>query len=163
MNNGNDYSRRILSALRQITHEIDVCSRHLRVEKHITVPQLVCLESLAENKSLTVSDIGRLIHVSNSTVVGILDRLEAKELVKRRRDTTDRRKVIVSITKKGRELVSSSPSPLQEKLSKALAVLPELEQATIALGLEKVTEMMGVPKIVAAPILTSGKLDEDAG
>jgi DNA-binding MarR family transcriptional regulator len=91
-------------------------------------------------------------------VVGILDRLEDKGLIDRQRSQEDRRQVRVTATPAGRELARTAPSPLQQTLAKALVVLPELEQATIALALERVVALMEAPALDYAPMLTTGPI-----
>jgi len=154
------YDLRILRALRRITRSIALHSRHLAACSHITAPQLICLRAVIANGPLTATAISREIHVSPSTVVGILDRLEDKGLIRRERGREDRRIVFVSATEAGRALADQAPSPLQKKLADALNALPELEQATITLSLERIVDLMeagspvaDVPGDVASPIL----------
>lgn len=149
---------RILRALRRIIQAVDIHSRKLSSQYQITGPQLVTLLCVTENGPMTTSEIGRHVHLSNSTVVGILDRLEAKELVKRERSTKDRRLVHVSATESAMSLVQSAPSPLQDVFAKALDKLPELEQTAIALSLERIVELMEARGIDAAPILELGEM-----
>lgn len=162
MNEIIDCNKRVMSSLRQITHSIDRYSRRLRTESGITVPQLICLICIAENGKLTTSAIANKIHVANSTIIGILDRLEVKKYILRQRDTVDRRKVFVSATPQGKKLIEFAPSPLQDKLSESLKNLPQLEQTAIALSLEKVVDLMGVEDISPAPILATGQLTDSA-
>src|SRR5690606_38383638 len=129
MKTQDQYDLRILRALRRITRSVALHSRQLSAGSNITAPQLVCLRAVIEHGLLTATAISREIHVSPSTVVGILDRLEDKGLIQRERGREDRRIVFVSATEAGRELSKSTPSPLQQKLSDALRSLPELEQA----------------------------------
>jgi len=136
------YDLRILRALRRITRSIALHSRQLAAVSHITAPQLMCLRTVIANGPLTATAISREIHVSPSTVVGILDRLEDKGLVRRERGREDRRIVFVSATDAGRELATQAPSPLQKHLADALNALPELEQATITLSLERIVALM---------------------
>src|SRR5690606_30843983 len=91
---------------------------------------------------LTTTAISREIHVSPSIVVGFIDRLEDKGWVLRQRSREDRRIVMVTATETGRNLVRDTPSPLQQKLAEALNDLPELEQATITLSLERIVALM---------------------
>jgi DNA-binding MarR family transcriptional regulator len=86
-------------------------------------------------------------------VVGVLDRLESSELIHRERDKADRRVVNILSTNKGRELAASAPSALQDGLADALKELPQLEQATIALSLKRVVDLMEAGHLDAAPIL----------
>ncbi|OZI25037.1 MarR family winged helix-turn-helix transcriptional regulator [Bordetella genomosp. 7] len=136
------YDLRILRALRRITRSIALHSRQLAAVSHITAPQLMCLRTVIANGPLTATAISREIHVSPSTVVGILDRLEDKGLVRRERGREDRRIVFVTATDAGRELADKAPSPLQKHLADALNALPELEQATITLALERIVALM---------------------
>lgn len=136
------YDLRILRALRRITRSIALHSRQLAAVSHITAPQLMCLRTVITHGPLTATAISRDMHVSPSTVVGILDRLEDKGFVRRERGREDRRIVFVSVTDAGRELAANAPSPLQKHLADGLNALPELEQATITLALERIVTLI---------------------
>jgi len=136
------YDLRILRALRRITRSIALHSRQLAAVSHITAPQLMCLRTVIASGPITATAISREIHVSPSTVVGILDRLEDKGLVRRERSREDRRTVFVTATPAGVALAEEAPSPLQKHLAEALNALPELEQATITLSLERIVALM---------------------
>jgi len=150
---GVNYNLRILRALRRITRNIALHSKQLAACSHITAPQLVCLLAVIESGPLTATAISREISVSPSTVVGILDRLEEKGWIKREHSREDRRTVLVSATDAGREVASQAPSPLQKTLADALGALPELEQATITLSLERIVSLMENPGSDTSPIL----------
>lgn len=137
-----DYDLRILRALRRITRSIALHSRQLSACANITAPQLICLRAIIDDGPITATEISRKVHVSASTVVGILDRLENKGLIQRERGRQDRRIVFISATPAGHELARVTPSPLQKKLADALNRLPELEQATITLSLERIVDLM---------------------
>lgn len=153
------YDLWIFQSLRRIMRAVDLYSAKLSAKYRITSPQLICLLTLRDDGPLTTSALAKLIHLSNSTVVGILDRLEKRELIARERGREDRRLVLVSITQEGLELVSKAPSPLQDQLAEALHDLPDDEQAAIALALDRVVQLMEVPDIQAAPMLASGPID----
>jgi DNA-binding MarR family transcriptional regulator len=153
------YDLQILQSIRRITRAVDIYSRKLRSQCQLTTPQLVCLGTIVEHGPLTVSEIAQRVFLSPSTVVGILDRLEARGLVKRERDTTDRRVVNTLATATGKEVATNAPSVLQEGLHRALRDLPLLEQATIALSLQRVVDFMEAGDIDAAPILETSPID----
>lgn len=146
---------RILRALRRIIQAVDVHSRKLASVHKITAPQLVTLLWVVECGTSTASEIAKHVHLSNSTVVGILDRLESKKLIQRTRSTGDRRLVHVCATEAGVALAQRAPSPLQDVFAAALHQLPELEQTTIALSLERIVELMEARDIDAPPMLDS--------
>lgn len=171
-NPGEQHDLRILRALRRITRSVALHSRQLAACSNITAPQLVCLRTIIDDGPMTATAISRDMHVSASTVVGILDRLEDKGLVRRERARQDRRIVYVTATDEGRQLAASTPSPLQKKLADALNALPESEQATITMSLERIVDLMESDGVVsteapgeqASPILdvptTPGALPE---
>lgn len=156
------YDLRILRSLRRIIRCVDLYSKQLSVSNRITTPQLVCLLAVVNNGPLTATAISREVHLSASTVVGILDRLEEKGLIARIRDRNDRRVVQVSATGAGVALSRQAPSPLQKTLANALNTLPELEQATIALSLERIVALMEAQGIDASPILATGPINPTA-
>lgn len=157
------YDLRVFRALRRITRAVDLHSRRLHHEHQITGPQLVCLLSVSENPEITPGVMARLVHLSPSTVNGILDRLEIKGLVKRRRASKDRRLVRVSLTADGLALVATAPSPLQDTLAEAMSALPETELATISDSLDRIVELMELRPLDAAPILETGPIERGPG
>lgn len=144
---------RILRAMRRIIRAVDIHSRELNSQFHITAPQMICLYSVANQNSITLSQLAREVSLSASTVTGIVDRLESKGLVQRQRDGRDRRKIVLAITEAGQELTKAAPTLLQDRFSERLQKLPRQEQATIALSLERVVEMMEAEHLDTSPNL----------
>lgn len=153
------YDLVILRSLRQVIRATDLYSRRLKVTHNLTAPQLICLLTVTEEGPMTATLLAQRVHLSASTVVGILDRLEAKELVARARNEKDRRTVHVTATPRGRRIARYAPSPLQDNLVHALATLSEREQRTIARSLQRLAELMGAGDLDAAPVLNTGELD----
>ena len=153
-----DVAVRMLRALRRILRAVDIHSHHLSSRYGVTGPQLVALLTIVDEGDLTTTEIGHHIHVSASTVVGIVDRLERKGFVRRVRDSEDRRKVRVVATEQGEQFVRDAPSPLQETVLAGISGLSELERSTIALSLERVVDMMEAGHIDASPVLESGPI-----
>lgn len=149
----------ILQSIRRIMRAVDIHSRKLRSQYELTTPQLVCLQTVVENGPLTVSEVAHRVYLSPSTVVGILDRLEGRGLIHRERDSIDRRVVNIVTTAVGRKVVKKVPSALQDGLHNALKQLPKLEQATIALSLKRVVDLMEAGHIDAAPILETAEIE----
>ena len=144
---------RVLSALRRIIRAVDLHSRHLLTEHQVTTPQMICLYALAANGRMTLTELSRRVRLNPSTVNGIIDRLEVKHLVLRERCTVDRRLVRVTLTQAGRELTLKAPPLLQDSFSERLRALPDLEQAAIALSLERVVDLMEAGHLDASPNL----------
>lgn len=151
-----NYDLRILQALRRIIRAIELHSKKLTSQYKITPAQIICLQTIIKEGPLTLAAIASKVHLSPSTVVGIIDRLEEKKLVKREKATKDRRQLQILATEEGIEYEKSAPSPLQDKFAKALSKLSPLEQSTICLSLDRIVEMMELEELDAAPILETG-------
>ncbi len=157
------YDLRVLQALRQIIRAVDLHSRQLLGQHEITGPQLITLLTVEEYEPVTASAIAGHIHLSPSTVIGILDRLETKGLIRRDRDLKDRRLVQISLTEQGKVLARNAPSPLHDTLTEAMSKLPENELVMIAESLERIVGLMQMQHLDAAPILEAGPIDPVSG
>ncbi len=125
-------SKSIILALRKIMQQMDYHSRRLNKCYGLTVPQIVCLYEIHENGIMTLSSLSKKVYLSMSTLVGVIDRLEEKEFVRRTRDSKDRRIIYIDITEKGNEFVKAAPYLLHNRLHENLQVLSEEEQLTLA-------------------------------
>lgn len=148
----------ILQSIRRIIRSVDIDSRKLFVSTKLTSPQLISLSTIRKHEPLTSVELGKLIYLSPSTLVGVLDRLEEKGLVDRSRDKDDRRKVYITTTRKGRGVLETAPFTLQNRLAKSLSDLTDKEKATIASSFEKIVDLMEARDLDAAPILQTGPI-----
>lgn len=90
---------RLLRAARMI--EADLRER-LRTEFAITLPQFDVMAALARHEDgINMTELSRMLVVSNGNVTGIIDRLAAEKLVLRQAPANDRRSFIVRLTPKG--------------------------------------------------------------
>ena len=74
----------------------------------ITYPQYLVLLVLWEQDGMPVNDIAKRLYLETNTVTPLLKRMEAEGLVERHRDQEDARKVLVSLTDKGKALESEA-------------------------------------------------------
>jgi DNA-binding MarR family transcriptional regulator len=80
----------------------------------LTGPQLAVVKMLEPVGKLSLSELSAQIRARNSTVTGIIDRMEREGLVVRRRSDEDRRVVNIELTAKGQELAGEiSVEPVQ--------------------------------------------------
>jgi len=151
-------SQQALIALRRILRATEFSARRLAKNAALTNSQLIVLQILGEEGEATAGAIAKRTALSQATVTTLLDRLEARELVRRRRGDTDRRRVWVEITEEGREMLAQLPSSLQTLFQNEFDQLPDWEQAWIVAGLERVATMLKANMIDAAPMLEMGEL-----
>lgn len=90
---------RLLRATRAI--EVELRER-LRTEFAVTLPQFDVMAALArKDGGMNMTELSRMLMVSNGNVTGIIDRLAAEKLVLRQAAANDRRSYIVRLTPKG--------------------------------------------------------------
>lgn len=148
----------ILRSIRRIIRATDLHSRRLAIEHHLTTPQLLCLRLLAQEGPLTPGAMAKEMYLSQATVTGILDRLEKRGLVERRRDQSDRRKVSIHLTLDGEAAIKRAPLPLHERFTARLEDLSPAERDDINRVLAKVVELMEARDVDAAPLIAPGDL-----
>ncbi|WP_406307005.1 MarR family transcriptional regulator [Streptomyces sp. NBC_00885] len=90
---------------------------------------------------LPMRGLAALLVCDASNVTGIVDRLEARELVRREADPADRRVKNVVATDAGREIIRRVREEMQETHG-ALDALDEAESATLYALLERLRPLM---------------------
>ena len=89
-------------------------------ELGITYTQYLVLMVLWENDSLPVNDIAHRLMLETNTVTPMLQHMEKKGIIERHHDIIDKRKNIVSLTQKGKDMEHKAyniiPKGMQEQL-----------------------------------------------
>ncbi len=75
-----------------------------------------CLEVLDREGQLTAGEIAAQTHLSSGAVTAMLDRLERAGLVQRLPDPGDRRRVLVQLTDKARQIAMEVYGPIIEAM-----------------------------------------------
>lgn len=89
---------KVLKVLKQVMHSIKQNTMQQFKEMQLTAPQGMLMGTLGHFGKMKVSDISEKLGLSNSTVSGIIDRLEKQGLVERIRSEEDRRVVYVDVS-----------------------------------------------------------------
>lgn len=90
----------------------------------------------------TATEVARLLEVSPSTLTSVVDGLCARDLVQRRSDPADGRRVVLTITDSGRERVTAADRAVAGKLSALLGRLGPGPTAAALDGLDLLNEAM---------------------
>lgn len=151
----------LLISLRRVIRAIDIHSRQLNKHSGLTGPQLMVMQKIAQLDAPLAKQVAEEITLSPATVTTIIDRLEGRGLVIRKRSDTDKRKVHLSLSDAGRSLLQDSPKPLQDHFIKRYQNLEEWEQSQLLSAVERMAVMMDADKIDAAPMLLVGKIQGD--
>ncbi len=151
----------VLISLRRVIRATDLHSRYLAKTTGLTAPQILLLQAISASKEITIGELASEISLSQATVTTILDRLEKRNLVYRKRSEQDKRKVHAYLTDSGTEVLKTAPIPLQEQFTHQFSELQNWEQSMIIAALQRVAQMMDAQHIDAAPVLDVGVIDRE--
>lgn len=136
-------SIQIIMRLRQINQELSKHAKHIQDNFKITVPQLVCLNEVYEHAPISLGALSKVVFMNNSTVTRIVDILEKRDLVKRTRISSDRRKIHLEVTDAGFKFIQNAPKPLQLRFFDRLMELDKKQVSMILWSLEILVDMLG--------------------
>ena len=143
-NNGD--AVRAMDALRRIVQVLRASA--LRVEDTIGISgaQLFVLAEIGEEAGQSIGDLSARTATRQSTVSEVVARLVAMRLVTRARAREDARRVVLSITSRGAQLLASAPTTPQAGLIDAFEELPAATRRSLAAGLERWSAAAGLPE-----------------
>ena len=98
------------------------------------------LASLEAGPAPTQSELAAAVGRDKTRLIPILDRLEARGLLRRTPDPADRRNRVVALTAGGRELVASCRAGIREVEAELLADLEPGERATFVAVLDRLAD-----------------------
>lgn len=151
-----------LIAIRRIVRAAEFAARDLSRTAGLTASQMVVLQIVGRSGELSAGAIAEAARISHATVTAILDKLEQRGLIVRRRDPGDRRRIAVALTSDGQAALANTPDTLQNRFAARFEALAPWEQAAMIAALERVAVMLDAEKIDASPILDVGALQRSA-
>lgn len=153
----------VLAELRRIIRATQLNAKRLAQECGLTTSQLVLLQLLKAQGELTARQIATAMTLTQATVTTLLNRLQERGLVTRRRGEDDRRKVYVELTPEGIRQLDRAPESLHERFLRDFAALESWEQSAVLAALQRVAHLLDAASLDAAPVLDIGRLDRPAG
>ncbi len=105
-------------------------------EMNLTGPQTMLVGIIAHYGGMKISDLSEKMGLSNSTVSGIVDRLEKHGIVERIRSSDDRRVVQVNVTSEHKAHVKNKFEVIEQKFEDVMNKATEDEVKKVFEGLE---------------------------
>ena len=122
---------RIVEAIIYLQTESRRLAREQAAHHDLTPTQLTVVKLLDTIGDLSLSALSDRIRANNSTVTGIIDRMERDGLVERMRDLKDRRVWLIRLTDRGRKAARQISGTPWETLKRALTALSGADQARL--------------------------------
>jgi DNA-binding MarR family transcriptional regulator len=148
----------ILEALLYLYTESRRVTKELARRADLTGPQLTVLKLLEGVGDLSLSELSERIRAQNSTVTGIIDRMEREGLVLRARSSEDRRVFHIRLTEKGARIAREIAVEPMEVFRSALEVLSPAEARTMLEILTKIARR--VQNIVKREVALAQEKDQ---
>lgn len=101
---------------------------YLRVTHDTTLPRFDVMAALwRRREGVTMSELSRMLLVSNGNATAVVDRLEAEGLVRRSPSETDRRTVFVALTETGAAAFEQLAAGHEAEVDRLFATLAEAD------------------------------------
>jgi DNA-binding MarR family transcriptional regulator len=128
------------NVLHQLIHLFKMKEDQQLERTGLSAKELYVLEHIREDNPWRFNDFAENYRIKPSTLTGIIERLEKKDLVSRQRDKADRKAVYLYITLQGKEIVKKHIEEDQLFFSSMLAGLDPHEKLQFISLVKRITE-----------------------
>ena len=132
----------ILMTYLRVTQHMSRLFREHFGRLHLTFPQALVLNVLGEEGPMPISILAERTGSANSTVSGIVDRLEKLGLARRERSEQDRRVILVAATERYETLRRKATADVGGYFDSVMATMSTEDQALVAQALGKLDEAL---------------------
>ncbi len=120
----------------------------LEIDMKLSKTELFTLLIIERHGEAIMSQIANKINVSMSTATGIIDRLVKKKYLSRARSESDRRIVLIRLTKKGKQIVNDIKDSINYYLNTIFKSLNEEEVRVLSNIIVKIINALSEEKLV---------------
>ena len=136
---------RLSFLLKRAFARIDVATERELAELSVSGREFAVLTLVDAEGAASQQRLAGRIGVDRTTMVALIDSLEEKRLVNRRRDPSDRRAYIVEATSAGRKILQRALKAVQLAEQQALASLTATQAATFKQILQRLAQAPPTP------------------
>ncbi len=90
-----------LRALWGVNHALESTSRRMKRNLNVTGPERMVVRLVGRYPGISAGDLARILHVHPSTLTGLLKRLVARGILRRKADAGDGRRALFDLTGRG--------------------------------------------------------------
>ena len=136
---------------REVLDTVPLVMRVLRTEMRshrgteLSVPHFRVLNYLHANQGASLSEVAEFVGLRLPSMSTLVDGLVARGLVSREPSSTDRRRLALCLTARGRSTLAAARRATQARLAKLLANLPADEQAAVAGAMRLLRQLFAPP------------------
>jgi MarR family transcriptional regulator, organic hydroperoxide resistance regulator len=146
----------IVQGLRRIVKALERYSRDVYRSYGLTGPQLWALKTLARRGPLSAGQLADALAVHQSSLSTLVQRLERRGLVRRERESDDRRFVRIALSERGGRVAADAPEAAQGRLLHSLAAMSIQEVRRIRRAVNRLVDAMEASDIQARFFFSDG-------
>ena len=117
------YRRWVATLIPDVSDDVDISLQQLNVLYLIRV------------QDASMADMARMLMVAPTVITGVVDRMEARGLVRRERHPTDRRRIQLELTDLGRSISERFEEMVAQRIEQQLSTLTPSERKELSRGL----------------------------
>jgi DNA-binding MarR family transcriptional regulator len=127
-----------LQLLWTFNQALELASKRMALALGVTGPQRLVIRLIGRFPGLSAGELATTMRTDPSTLTGVLQRLEAGRLIRRARDARDARRVLLSLTARGRSVDRLNSGTIENAVKVALRGVPERDIACTARVLRQI-------------------------
>jgi DNA-binding MarR family transcriptional regulator len=104
----------------EMNHELESLSKRLVGSVGVTGPQRLVVRIVGRRPAIAAGALAGILHMHPSTLTGILERLVQRGVLERKRDPEDGRRVLLSLTGRGRRVDALRRGTVEVAIGRAL-------------------------------------------
>lgn len=116
-----------LQRIWELSHALETLSSNMERRLGVTAQQRLMLRCIGTYPGITAGQLATLLRVDPGTISATLNRLQKKQLLERRRDPRDKRRISLGLTAKGRMLDRPTQGTVEGAVERLLETTPPTE------------------------------------
>ena len=139
------FGDRMIELLPQLIRGLAQYEHNYLSRGEITLPQLWVLEYLSRHGNSPMNSLAKFLKISRPAATGLIDRLIVQGLVRRQGDKHDRRIVRVTLTAKGKRIISDIWDQKRRTIMKVFGQISPSDRMQYIAILERVVTRLTQP------------------
>ena len=108
----------------RLEHALEATSKRMETQLGLTGPQRLALRIVGKFPGISAGELAAILHLHPSTMTGVIRRLVEKDLLSRRRDPSDSRRVRLEVRPKAMPVQRVAPGTVEHAVARALRRAP---------------------------------------
>lgn len=123
-----------------LDHGLQSVSKHMKKKLSVTGPQRLVIRVVGRRPGISAGTLARLLHTHPSTLTGVLQRLEARGVLRREPDPADRRRWVIHLTAAGQRIDRQRAGTVEAAIRRGLRRLSDSQRDAAQQALQLLTE-----------------------